>query len=81
MVALFAVGVMSVGWMALIAAFIAGEKLLPWPAAARRGVAVLLLALGLGVAFAPADVPGFAEPGGEMHDMDHGGAPAMETMP
>ena len=35
MAALFAVGLMSLGWMALIAAFIAGEKLLPWPAAAR----------------------------------------------
>lgn len=64
MSALFAVGVMSLGWMALIAAFIAGEKLLPWPRGARRAVAVLLLALGLGVAFAPADVPGFAEPDG-----------------
>jgi predicted metal-binding membrane protein len=68
MAALFAVGVMSIGWMALIAAFIAAEKLLPWPAAARRTVAVLLLALGLGVAFAPAEVPGFAEPHGGMHE-------------
>ena len=67
MAALFAVGVMSLGWMALIAPFIAGEKLLPWPTAARRAVAVLLLALGLGVAFAPADVPGFAEPDSGMH--------------
>ena len=33
MAALFALGVMSIGWMALIAAFIAGEKLLPWPRA------------------------------------------------
>jgi predicted metal-binding membrane protein len=64
MAALFAVGVMSLGWMALIAAFIAGEKLLPWPVAARRTVAVLLLVLGLGVALVPADVPGFAEPDG-----------------
>jgi predicted metal-binding membrane protein len=72
MAALFAVGVMSLGWMALIAAFIAGEKLLPWPAAARRTVAVVLLALGLGVAFLPADVPGFAAPDGAMHD---GGSP------
>jgi len=64
MAALFAVGVMSVGWMAPIAVFIAGEKLLPWPAAARRIVAVLMLALGLGAAFVPAEVPGFAEPDG-----------------
>jgi predicted metal-binding membrane protein len=68
MAALFAVGLMSLGWMALIAAFIAAEKLLPWPALARRTVAVLLLALGLGVAFIPADVPGFTEPDGGMHE-------------
>lgn len=69
MAALFAVGVMSLGWMALIAACIAAEKLLPRPAAARRTVAVLLLALGLGVAVAPAAVPGFTEPadGGNGH--------------
>jgi predicted metal-binding membrane protein len=77
MAALFAVGVMSVGWMALIAAFIAGEKLLPWPAAARRMVAVLLLALGLGVAFVPDDVPGFATPADSMHD----GGGEMQMMP
>ena len=78
MAALFAVGMMSLGWMALIAAFIASEKLLPWPIAARRGVAVLLLALGLGVAFAPSDVPGFTEPAGMM---DEGGSGSgMETM-
>jgi predicted metal-binding membrane protein len=65
MVALFAVGVMSLGWMAVIAAFIAGEKLLPWPRAIGRAVAVALLVLGLAVAIAPADVPGFAEPTGD----------------
>jgi predicted metal-binding membrane protein len=79
MAALFAVGVMSLGWMALIAASIAGEKLLPWPRAARATVALLLLLLGLGVAFFPADVPGFAEPGGGMHDggMHDGGMQMM----
>ena len=77
MAALFAVGVMSLGWMALIAAFIAGEKLLPWPAVARRTVAVLLLVLGLGVAFVPGDVPGFSEPGGAMHET----APGHEMAP
>jgi predicted metal-binding membrane protein len=71
MAALFAVGVMSLGWMALIAVFIAGEKLLPRPAVARMTVAVLLLGLGLGVAFVPAEVPGFGTPDGAMH---HGGS-------
>jgi len=80
MAALFAVGVMSLGWMALVAAFIAAEKLLPWPTVARRTVAVLLLALGLGVAFAPADVPGFNEPDGGMHGLDGGGS-GMQMMP
>jgi predicted metal-binding membrane protein len=80
MAALFAVGVMSLGWMALIAAFIAGEKLLPWPTAARRAVAVLLLVLGLGVAFIPGDVPGFAEPGGGMHDDGSPNGAGMQMM-
>jgi predicted metal-binding membrane protein len=81
MAALFAVGVMSLGWMALIAAFIAGEKLLPWPAAARRVVAVLLLALGLGVAVVPSDVPGFAEPDGGMHHSAGGHGDSMQMTP
>lgn len=62
MAALFALGVMSVGWMVLIAVLIAGEKLLPWKAAASRGIAVLLVALGLSVALAPERVPGLTIP-------------------
>src|SRR5215207_2257603 len=62
MAALFALGVMSIGWMAFVAALIATEKLLPWKAVANRGIAVLLVVLGLGVAFAPEDVPGLTEP-------------------
>ncbi len=80
MAALFAVGVMSLGWMAVIAAFIVAERLLPWPTAARRWVALALLALGLGVAFLPADVPGFAEPVGDMHE-GGGQGESMEMMP
>jgi predicted metal-binding membrane protein len=62
MAALFALGVMSLGWMAFIAALIAIEKLLPWRALANRGIAVLLLALGLAVAFTPGNVPGLTLP-------------------
>jgi predicted metal-binding membrane protein len=62
MAALFALGVMSLGWMALIAALIALEKILPWKAVANRSVAVLLLVLGIGVAFTPEDVPGLILP-------------------
>jgi predicted metal-binding membrane protein len=82
MAALFAVGVMSLGWMALIAAFIAAEKLLPWQVAPRRTVAILLLLLGLGVAIAPADVPGFAEPSSmSMPDGGGGQGDGMQMMP
>ena len=63
MASLIALGVMSVGWMVFIAALIATEKLLPWKAVANRGIAVLLLVLGLGVAFVPSDVPGLTIPG------------------
>jgi predicted metal-binding membrane protein len=77
MAALFAVGVMSLGWMALIAAFIAGEKLLPWPRAARYTVALVLLVLGLAILIVPADVPGFAEPTGQAHDAGHGAGMQM----
>jgi predicted metal-binding membrane protein len=63
MAALFALGVMSLGWMAFIAALIAIEKLLPRQALASIGVAVLLLVLGLGVAFRPEIVPGLTIPG------------------
>ena len=63
MAALFALGVMSVGWMVLVAALIATEKLLPWRTVATRGVAVLLTVLAVGVAFAPEHVPGLTIPG------------------
>jgi predicted metal-binding membrane protein len=63
MAALFALGVMSLGWMALIAALIAAEKLLPWRTLAGGGIAALLLVLGLGVALVPASVPGLTVPG------------------
>ena len=65
MAALFALGIMSIGWMALIAAAIAAEKLLPRQAIASGGVAIALLVLGLWVAFAPASVPGLTLPGSE----------------
>jgi predicted metal-binding membrane protein len=39
MVALFALGVMSVGWMALVGVFIAVENLFPWNRIANRSVA------------------------------------------
>ena len=58
MTALFALGVMSVGWMALIGAFIAGEKMLPWRRLTNRSVAVALAVIALGAALAPAATTG-----------------------
>src|SRR5919204_5214426 len=62
MAALFALGVMSIGWMVFVAALIAIEKLLPWKALANRGIALLLVAIGFGVAFAADSVPGLTLP-------------------
>jgi predicted metal-binding membrane protein len=67
MAALIALGVMSVGWMLFIAALIATEKLLPWKAMANRSIAILLVVLGLAVAFVPDLVPGLTEPDGAVH--------------
>ncbi|MEA2368861.1 MAG: hypothetical protein QOH38_1579 [Thermoleophilaceae bacterium] len=53
MAALFALGLMSLAWMLVIAVFIAVEKLLPWRAAATAAVTVALLGLGIAVAAAP----------------------------
>lgn len=74
MAALFALGVMSVGWMVFVAALIAAEKLLPWKALANRAIAVLLALLGLGVALAPDRVPGLTLP-------DRAAHPGMSASP
>jgi predicted metal-binding membrane protein len=63
MIALFALGAMSIFWMAVIAALIATEKLLPWRSAATIGVATVLAALAIGVSAAPTQVPGLTVPG------------------
>jgi predicted metal-binding membrane protein len=71
MVALFALGVMSLIWMALVAALVIFEKLGPWPRAASVGTAVLLVALAVGIVTSPHDVPGLVVPGSHaaMHAM------------
>src|SRR5919106_3104599 len=63
MAALFAVGVMSIGWMVFVAALIAIEKLLPWRALANRTVAIVLAVLAIAFAIVPEDVPGLTIPG------------------
>lgn len=57
MVALFALGVMSLAWMLMVAGLIAAEKLLPWRRVATAGVSAVLVVLAMGVAVSPASVP------------------------
>jgi predicted metal-binding membrane protein len=64
MVALFALGVMSLVWMAVVAAAIFAEKILPQGPRLSRVVAVALVVLGIWVALAPGSVPGLTEPDG-----------------
>jgi predicted metal-binding membrane protein len=63
MASLFALGVMSVTWMAVVAGLIATEKVLPWRRTATYGTAVVLLALGVLVLVAPDALPALTVPG------------------
>jgi predicted metal-binding membrane protein len=62
MASLFALGVMSVAWMACVAALIAAEKTLPWRRVATYGTAAILLLLGILVLAAPDVVPALTIP-------------------
>jgi predicted metal-binding membrane protein len=73
MASLFALGVMSIAWMAFVAALIAAEKLLPWGRVVTYGAAVVLLALGVLIMATPDVIPGLTIPGG--------GMPSMQPMP
>lgn len=64
MAALFALGVMSIEWMALVAGLITVEKTLPAPKVTTYGTAVLLLALGILLLSHPSAVPGLTVPHG-----------------
>ena len=57
MAALFALGVMSIAWMLVIAALIAIEKLLPWTVITVATTASTLALLGVAVMVVPAHVP------------------------
>jgi predicted metal-binding membrane protein len=61
--ALFALGVMSITWMGLIAGLVALEKLGPWGRGARFATAGVLLALAAAILAVPHDIPGFVVPG------------------
>jgi hypothetical protein len=78
MASLFALGIMSIRWMAFVAALIAAEKLLPWRRVAAYGTAALLLALGVLMLAAPGRTPGLTIPThGSMSQMHHMGQPSQ----
>jgi predicted metal-binding membrane protein len=62
MASLFALGVMSIAWMAFVAALIAAEKIVPWRRVATYGTAAILVTLGVLVFTAPDAVPALTLP-------------------
>ena len=74
MAALFALGVMSLTWMVLIAGLVAFEKLGPWSRGARLLAAGVLLVLAVAILAVPHELPGFVVPS------SHGSMRAMKAM-
>jgi predicted metal-binding membrane protein len=66
MASLFALGIMSITWMALIAGLIAVEKTLPQRRVATYGTTAILLVLGILLLAAPDVIPGLTIPGSSM---------------
>jgi predicted metal-binding membrane protein len=63
MASFFALGIMSIAWMAFVAGLIAAEKTLPWRRVATYGTAALLVALGVLLLVAPDAIPALTIPG------------------
>jgi Predicted metal-binding integral membrane protein (DUF2182) len=74
MASLFALGVMSVVWMAFVGALIAIEKILPWRRPVSYGTALVLSALGVLILVAPGLMPALSIPQGPMPAMGRMGA-------
>jgi predicted metal-binding membrane protein len=70
MLVLVVLGVMSITWMAVVAAIIFAEKVLPGGLRMTVVVAVCLIGMGAWIASAPDSVPGLTEPGGMEMPMD-----------
>jgi predicted metal-binding membrane protein len=66
MASFFALGIMSVIWMAIVAGLIAIEKTLPWRRVATYGTAAVLLALGILLFTTPGAIPGLTIPSNGM---------------
>src|SRR3954463_1722505 len=75
MASLFALGVMSITWMAVVAGLIAVEKTLPWRRVATYGTTAVLLVLGVLLLAAPDAIPALTVPGsGPMGEMEQMGS-------
>jgi predicted metal-binding membrane protein len=75
MASLFALGVMSLVWMAFVAGIIAVEKTSPWRGLATYGTALLLVTLGVLLLAAPHAIPALTVPhGGQMPPMGQMGS-------
>jgi predicted metal-binding membrane protein len=61
MVMLLALGVMSVGWMSVVAVLILGQKLLPPRASIDASLGLAIVALGILALLAPSAVPGLTQ--------------------
>ena len=62
MIVLFALGVMSLVWMGVVAALIFAQKVLPHGEKLSRVFAVAFVAFGLWIAASPGSVPGLTQP-------------------
>jgi predicted metal-binding membrane protein len=62
MLILFALGVMSIVWMLVVAGAVFAEKVLPFGDRLPRALAIILVIAGVWVAAAPASVPGLTQP-------------------
>ncbi|MGO4596919.1 DUF2182 domain-containing protein [Terrabacter sp. 2RAF25] len=69
MASLFALGVMSITWMAFVAGLIAVEKTLPWRRGLTFATAAVLLTLGVLLVAAPHALPGLTIPSGQTMPM------------
>jgi predicted metal-binding membrane protein len=71
MASLFALGIMSIVWMAFVAGLIAVEKTLPWRRVATYSTAAILAVLGVLLIAAPDAIPALTIPGsGPMSPMN-----------
>ena len=85
MASLFALGVMSLVWMAVVAGLIAFEKLIPSRRAATYGTAAILFVLGVLLLAAPDSIPALTIPGSDpmspMNEMNPSMSPMEEMSP